>query len=71
MDLDSPLQHGWDKNLVIVWSFIASPEDKADMFFVVNKRNDYENDGKSSGDESPKEYLFDQSDSEESDNEYY
>ena len=44
---------------------IAFPEDIS-MFFVVDKRNDYENDDESSGDESPEEYLPDSSDSEES-----
>ena len=50
---------------------IAFPEDISDMFFVVDKRNDYENDDESSGDESPEEYLPDSSDSEESYVKYY
>ena len=40
------------------------------MFFVVNERNDCENDDESSGDESPEE-LYDSSDSEESNIKYY
>ena len=71
MDLDSPLEHGWDENLATVWSNIAFPEDISDMFFVVDERNDYENDDESSGEESPVEYLSDSSDSEENDIEYY
>ena len=71
MDLDSPLEHGWDENLATMWSNIAFPEDISDMFFVVDERNDYENDDESSGEESPVEYLSDSSDSEESDIEYY
>ena len=71
MDLDSPLEHGWDESLATAWSDIAFPEDISDMFFEVDERNDYENDDESSGDESPKEYLSDSSDSDESDIEYY
>ena len=40
------------------------------MLFVVDERNDYENDDKSSDDESPEEYLSDSSDGEEIDIEY-
>ena len=71
MDLDSPLEHGWDENLATMWSNIAFPEDISDMFFVVDERNDYENDDESLGNESPEVYLSDSSDSEESDIEYY
>ena len=39
MDLDSPFQHGWNKNLATVWSDIAFPEDISDMFFVMDERN--------------------------------
>ena len=71
MDLDSPLEHGWDENLATMWSNIAFPEDISDMFFVVDGRNDYENDDESLGNESPEVCLSDSSDSEESDIEYY
>ena len=71
MDLDSPLEHGWDENIASVWSNIAFPEDISDVFFVADERNDYENNEESSGNQSPEEYLSDSSDSEESDIEYY
>ena len=70
MDLDSPLEHGWDENLATVQSDTAFPDDISDMFFVVNERNDCENDDESSGDESPEE-LYDSSNSEESNIKYY
>ena len=71
MNLDSPFEHGWNENLTNVWSDIAFPEDISDMFFVMDERNDYENDDEISDDESPEEYLSDSSDSKESDIEYY
>ena len=71
MDLNLSLEHGWDKNLATMWSNIAFPEDISDMFFIVDERNDYENNNESSGNESPEEYLSDSSDSEESDIKYY
>ena len=49
MDLDSPLEHGWDENIASVWSNIAFPEDISDVFFVADERNDYENNEESSG----------------------
>ena len=47
MDLDSPLKHGWDGNLATVLGIIAFSEDISDMFFLVDKRNDHENDDES------------------------
>ena len=47
MDLDSPLEHGWDGNLATVLGIIAFSEDISDMFFLVDKRNDHENDDES------------------------
>ena len=45
-----------DENFVTVLSIVEFPEDIFDMFFVVDERNDYENDDGSSGDESPEDY---------------
>ena len=71
MNRNSLLKHGWDENFATVWSNAVFPEDISDMFFILDERNDYENDDESSGDESPEEYLSDLSDSEESDIDYY
>lgn len=46
-----------DENLATVRSIVVFPEDIFDMFFVVDGRNDYENDDESSGDESPEDYF--------------
>lgn len=59
-----------DENFVTVLSIVEFPEDIFDMFFVVDERNDYENDDESSGDESP-EIIPDSSECEESDIKYY
>ena len=71
MNLDSPLKHGWDKNLAVVWSNIVFPGDISDMLFAVVGSNEYEGDDESSGNESPEECLSDSSASEESDIDYY
>lgn len=47
-----------DENFVTVLSIVEFPEDIFDMFFVVDERNDYENDDGSSGDESPEDYSW-------------
>ena len=47
-----------DENLATVRSIVVFPEDIFDMFFVVDGRNDYENDDESSGDESPEDYFW-------------
>ena len=71
MNLDSPLKHGWDKNLAVVWSNIVFPGDISDMLFAVVGSNEYEGEDESSGNESPEECLSDSSASEESDIDYY
>ena len=66
------LKHGCDENLVTVRSNISFPGDIIDMHFEVDERDDYRsNDDESSDDKSADEYLYDSSDSEESDTEYY
>ena len=47
MDLDSPLEHGWDENLATVLSIMAFSEDISDTFFLLDERNVYENDDES------------------------
>ena len=60
-------QHGWDENLATVWTDIAFPEDISNIFFMVDKRNDYENDDESPDDQSPVECLSNSNDTDESD----